>query len=214
MSSRKASKNGKLSQPDTAVNKRQELSGREKIPKPGLQAFGSSESIETLCQREGYEKVDLIGHSMGGLVISALYAGYVALPLSKGSRSVKYIDRSIRSKIGKIITLGTPYEGAPKLIQAVLTEEVLGNGRERKLAETERSPFFSSSMGLRLCKDEKIRNRFRLYVKGEHVKLSSEADHLRDKRGNSILDNIVNILINRAMLPTENEDIGESRGGS
>ena len=151
---------------------------------------------------------------MGGLVISALYSGYVALPLSKGSHSVKYIDRSIRSKIGKIITLGTPYEGASKLIQAVLTEEVLGNGRERKLAETEQSPFFSSSMGLRLCKDEKIRNRFRLYVKGEHVKLSSEADHLRDKRGNSILDNIVNILINGAMLPTENEDIGESRGGS
>ena len=75
-------------------------------------------------------------------------------------------------------------------------------------------PFFSSSMGLRLCKDEKVRNRFRLYVKGEHVKLSSEADHLRDKRGNSILDNIVNILINGAMLPMENEDIGESRGGS
>ncbi len=337
------------------------------------------EFIETLCQREGYEKVDLIGHSMGGLVISALYAGYVALPLSKGSRSVKYTDRSIRSKIGKIITLGTPYEGAPKLIQAVLTEEVLGNGRgdtpdsithgignvllanmgkllreiksaflgiaeliptrqyveagnifqrnhevdkskltrnptidkkdatlvsysqyldflrkiwgevelrevlhfqrlirengvnvlcgysdayfcvgvnkatpyrlifskdgsqvewvcfdeddfgkeikegskeEGEKKEWEKTcgdgtvPFFSSSMGLRLCKDEKVRNRFRLYVKGEHVKLSSEADHLRDKRGNSILDNIVNILINGAMLPTENEDIGESRGGS
>ncbi|EFE92983.1 hypothetical protein GCWU000341_00226 [Oribacterium sp. oral taxon 078 str. F0262] len=142
ISSRKPSKNGELSLSNTAENKRQELSGREKIPKPGLQAFGSSESIETLCQRERYEKVDLIGHSMGGLVISAFYAGYVALPLSKGSYSVKYIDRSIRSKIGKIITLGTPYEGAPKLIQAVLTEEVLGNGRERKLAETEQSPFF------------------------------------------------------------------------
>ncbi len=377
------------------------------------------EFIETLCQREGYEKVDLIGHSMGGLVISALYAGYVALPLSKGSHSVKYIDRSIRSKIGKIITLGTPYEGAPKLIQAVLTEAVLGSGRvdtsdsithgignvlltnmgklsreiksaflgiaeliptrqyveagnilqrsheldgndkmmsaqgpigkedgssasypqyldllrkiwgeaeirqvlhfqdlirengvnvlhsypdafffigvdlatpyqlvfgkdgneleevrfdeddfgknkkgdaekteEEKIEDREKAeerrkkywesyygngtipanssnillqiqinkkedkkkkrdwektcgdgtvPFFSSSMGLQLCEGEGTRNRFRIYSGGAHVKLSSESGHLRDKGGNSILDNIVNILLNGAMIPLEDK---------
>ena len=42
MSSRKASKNGKLSQPDTAENKRQEFSGKEKIQKPGLPVSDSS----------------------------------------------------------------------------------------------------------------------------------------------------------------------------
>ena len=47
MSSRKPSKNGELSLLDTTENKRQGLSGREKIPKPGLQAFGSFESASS-----------------------------------------------------------------------------------------------------------------------------------------------------------------------
>ena len=47
MPSRKASKNEKLSQPDTAVNKRQDSVGGGKISKPGLQAFGSSESASS-----------------------------------------------------------------------------------------------------------------------------------------------------------------------
>lgn len=35
--------------------------------------------IEKLCKEEGFEKVDLIGHSMGGLLISSLYAGHIVV---------------------------------------------------------------------------------------------------------------------------------------
>jgi|GEM_PF-1452929 len=350
--------------------------------------------IETLCRRDGYEKVDLIGHSMGGLVISALYAGISALPLAKGSW---YIDRSIRSKIGKIITLGTPYEGAPKLIQAVLTKEVLGSEKELdiktgignslleswgnlsqeiksafpgiaeliptrryveagnifqmnleldkkygmdipqklllyrmspvsypkylhflrriwredqirdvlyfqelirengvnvlyhcpdaffligtdlptpyrlvfsvsgdrlgdvlydedefekkkkkeakenegkgsededekdnkdnddKVIDWEKTcgdgtvPFFSSSMGFKVFERDRRREkenmeRFRLYSKGKHVELTSKSNHLYDDEGNSIIDNIVNILVNGAMIPLKNEKKQKEEG--
>lgn len=83
--------------------------------------------IEALCLRRNYRTVDLLGHSMGGLVISALYSGKIAVPLGDGDFTV-CTDTSIRSKIGKIITLGTPYEGAPKLIDSVVRWNVLGSG--------------------------------------------------------------------------------------
>ncbi|MCL1877151.1 alpha/beta fold hydrolase [Candidatus Saccharibacteria bacterium] len=47
-------------------------------------------------------RVDLIGHSMGGLVASKYYAQYGG------------------GKVNKIITAGTPYEGAPKLLSLTL----------------------------------------------------------------------------------------------
>lgn len=57
------------------------------------------------------EKVDLVCHSMGGLIAS------------------RYYTKNISSnKINKIITAGTPYEGAPKLINAVLNWDVLEPG--------------------------------------------------------------------------------------
>lgn len=53
-------------------------------------------------------KIDLVCHSMGGLVASALCT---------------YLSTD---KINKVITLGTPYEGSPNLLRAVLTNKVLG----------------------------------------------------------------------------------------
>ena len=58
----------------------------------------------------GDEKVDLVCHSMGGLVASSYYKQY-------GS-----------DKVDKVITCGTPYEGAPKLINSVQNWDVLGEG--------------------------------------------------------------------------------------
>ena len=88
--------------------------------------------IEKLCKEEGFEKVDLIGHSMGGLLISSLYAGYIVVDgIADPLFTIR--DLSIRSKIDKIITLGTPYEGAPKLIDAVINEHVLSSDAELNL---------------------------------------------------------------------------------
>lgn len=54
-----------------------------------------------------YDKVDIVAHSMGGLVVSSYVSNYGA------------------EKINKVITAGTPYEGAPKLENSVLTDKVL-----------------------------------------------------------------------------------------
>lgn len=54
-----------------------------------------------------YKKVDLVCHSMGGLVAS------------------HYVSVNGTSKLGRVITLGTPYEGAPKLVNCVLTNKVV-----------------------------------------------------------------------------------------
>lgn len=54
-----------------------------------------------------YDKVDIVAHSMGGLVVSSYVSNYGA------------------EKISKVITAGTPYEGAPKLENSVLTDKVL-----------------------------------------------------------------------------------------
>ena len=56
-----------------------------------------------------YDKVDIVAHSMGGLVMSG------------------YVSKFGTENINKIITVGTPYEGAPKLENSVLTKEVLDN---------------------------------------------------------------------------------------
>lgn len=55
-------------------------------------------------------KVDLVAHSMGGLVVSDYVSDW-------GSNNIR-----------KVITCGTPYEGAPKLANSVLTTEVLDGG--------------------------------------------------------------------------------------
>lgn len=52
-------------------------------------------------------KVDIVAHSMGGLVVS------------------DYVAKNKDNKIRKVITCGTPYEGAPKLIYSAMTDKVL-----------------------------------------------------------------------------------------
>ena len=66
--------------------------------------------IEMILDETGAEKVNLVCHSMGGLVASKYYVEY-------GSKQ----------QVEDIITCGTPYEGAPKLINAVMNWDVLGN---------------------------------------------------------------------------------------
>ena len=67
----------------------------------------TANNLEIFIDSLGVEKVDLICHSMGGLVASYYYK-----------------QNQDDHKINKIITAGTPYEGAPKLLNAVQTKEV------------------------------------------------------------------------------------------
>jgi|GEM_PF-4569138 len=60
----------------------------------------SAEVLENFVNGLGVDKVDLVCHSMGGLVASQ----YIARNPANGS------------KIRRIVTLGTPYEGAPMLL--------------------------------------------------------------------------------------------------
>ena len=66
--------------------------------------------IESILDETGAEKVNLVCHSMGGLVASKYYVEY-------GSKQ----------QVEDIITCGTPYEGAPKLINSVMNWDILGN---------------------------------------------------------------------------------------
>jgi len=71
-----------------------------------------NKEIQKILQETGKTKVDIVAHSMGGLVASSYYSKY-------GS-----------GKVDKIITCGTPYEGAPSLINAVMNWDVLGKPQD------------------------------------------------------------------------------------
>ena len=66
-----------------------------------------NEEIQKILQETGKKKVDIVAHSMGGLVASSYYSKYG------------------NEKVDKIITCGTPYEGAPSLINSVLSWQVV-----------------------------------------------------------------------------------------
>ncbi|MBE6882515.1 MAG: DUF4886 domain-containing protein, partial [Ruminococcaceae bacterium] len=70
----------------------------------------SANSLADFIDSLDAEKVDLVCHSMGGLVASQYFEDY-------GDE-----------KTDTIITMGTPYEGAPKLINSVQNWDVLGTG--------------------------------------------------------------------------------------
>ena len=53
-------------------------------------------------------KVDIVAHSMGGLVASRFMT-----------------NENNRERVGKLITCGTPYEGAPELLNVVLSDEAV-----------------------------------------------------------------------------------------
>jgi len=68
----------------------------------------SASSLKSFIDGLGVDRVDLVCHSMGGLVAS------------------RYFKDTNGEKIDQIITCGTPYEGAPKLLNAVQNWDVLG----------------------------------------------------------------------------------------
>lgn len=70
----------------------------------------NARKLAEVINNVGADKVDLVCHSMGGLVASSYYKMYAS-----------------DGKIDKIITCGTPYEGAPTLINNVQNWDVLGD---------------------------------------------------------------------------------------
>jgi len=75
----------------------------------GVNASILNEGISQILADSHYDQVDIVAHSMGGLVTS----GYVA----------QYGTGSVRN----IVSLGAPYEGAPELFSRVLNGEISGN---------------------------------------------------------------------------------------
>lgn len=65
------------------------------------------------------DKVDIVAHSMGGLVTSEYFAN-----------ATKNGD----NKVNKIITLGTPYEGSPHVFEALEQNKVTGDNISAKFA--------------------------------------------------------------------------------
>lgn len=74
------------------------------------------------------DKVDLVCHSMGGIVAS-IYA----------------TNEANFNKINKIITLGTPYEGAPMIYEVMLTKRLLNDRNDNKDFWERLSNFFSNT---------------------------------------------------------------------
>ena len=62
---------------------------------------------DVLKANPNYSQVDVVAHSMGGLVLSS------------------YVSSNGSDKLRRIITAATPYEGAPRMIQSTLTSKVL-----------------------------------------------------------------------------------------
>ena len=69
----------------------------------------SAEKLNDFIESLSAKKVDIVAHSMGGIVTS------------------KYVKAHGFDKVDKIITCGTPYEGAPHCIEAVVNFSVAGN---------------------------------------------------------------------------------------
>jgi len=67
-----------------------------------------NKQINVILDKHGGEKVDIVAHSMGGLVTSL------------------YVENNGTAKTNKIITCGTPYEGAPLLLNRALGRAATG----------------------------------------------------------------------------------------
>lgn len=68
-----------------------------------------NEQIQNVLSGTQFDKVDLVCHSMGGCVASG------------------YVSRYGSSRIRKVITCGTPYEGAAAILNRTLSNKVLEN---------------------------------------------------------------------------------------
>ncbi len=75
----------------------------------------SAQDLADYVEEMGFEKFDIVAHSMGGIV---------------SSHYMKSEEN--RSHVRKLITCGTPYEGAPKLLNSVLNWDVLTNRYEQE----------------------------------------------------------------------------------
>lgn len=73
----------------------------------------SALKLEEFIDKISADKVDIVAHSMGGLVTSL----YIA---SQGKNKFDKVD--------KIITVGTPYEGAPHVFEAIEQGKILQDG--------------------------------------------------------------------------------------
>ena len=65
--------------------------------------------INTILTNKKWDKVDLVCHSMGGLIASS------------------YVAQNGSDTLHKVVTIGTPYEGSPKLLVSTLTCKILDN---------------------------------------------------------------------------------------
>ena len=74
----------------------------------------NAEHLESFINEKGYNKVNFVAHSMGGLLAS------------------EYLRRSRENvnKVDKLITLGTPYLGAPKSLFTLETGSFLSNWQD------------------------------------------------------------------------------------
>ncbi|KUO75864.1 MAG: hypothetical protein APF81_05395 [Desulfosporosinus sp. BRH_c37] len=68
----------------------------------------TAELLESFINSLGVDKVSIVAHSMGGLV------------------ATNYISNGNANKVNKLITLGTPYLGAPKALYVFETGKLLG----------------------------------------------------------------------------------------
>lgn len=85
----------------------------------GIQQQKLYEYIEKVKEEEGgAKKVDIVAHSMGGIVTSY----YASHKFNDGEKEVAGDEQ-----INKVITCGTPYEGSHLLLEKALSSTVLTN---------------------------------------------------------------------------------------
>ena len=66
------------------------------------------EGVTHILSASDYDKVDIVAHSMGGLIVAG------------------YISQFTGDTLGRVVTMGTPFEGAPQIFDAVLQGNVNG----------------------------------------------------------------------------------------
>lgn len=77
----------------------------------------AARELEQFIENNGYDEVILVCHSMGGIVASKYLAN----------------SENNRNKVSKLITLGTPYLGAPKALYVFETGGLMDNFSRKKL---------------------------------------------------------------------------------
>jgi len=84
--------------------------------------------IDSILENKGSEKIDIIAHSMGGLLAK------------------KYIADTTGNKVDKMIFLGTPHLGAPKAFKVLMYGDSMGYSKLLLGLNTDRAKFISQNM--------------------------------------------------------------------